>query len=449
MFLPGLWFAQLSWEPKGKVMDRCSPPTRLALTALAVGLMFPIPVTARAADAPRYTIKPIVQRGDPAGDLRIKSTGGFEFGTLNDKGQVTFVTPNSAGGGMLVRYAGGVLTPIAVAGRDAPVLGTWPQGLGFDSPVSMNQSGNIVFNPGTSPTRSFGTFRWDAQTQQVTPVAVSGMPAGADLTFAAGGGSVPVINNHGEIAFVAQVKEATGAARDAVFLGSPDGKLQPVALAGQALPGGGTLQNAMLPALNDAGVVAFLARPQGQPAFSGYVWEQGALAPVALVGGSAPGGGQFDSVLGIRLDNQSHAVLVAASLKGASGTLGLYRWAAGQLAAAVAPGQAMPGGGQLKSLQINADTTQGATISCANEKGEYAFLAQLKDGATAAYLLGADGQISLVLKSGTTTELGPITSVGKASDSFGVGLNSADQVAFVVRVGSGPDTMVLLSPAAP
>jgi hypothetical protein len=167
------------------------------------------------------------------------------------------------------------------------------------------------------------------------------------------------------------------------------------------------------------------------------------------VGGSAPGGGQFDSVLGIRLDNQSPAVLVAASLKGASGNLGLYRLAAGQLTRVVVPGQEMPGGGQLKSLQINADTTQGATVSYANEKGEYAFLAHLKDGSTAAYRLGADGQLSLILISGTATPLGQITSVGKASDSFGVGFNSAGQAAFCVKIGSGPDTMVLLTPAAP
>jgi hypothetical protein len=88
--------------------------------------------------------------------------------------------------------------------------------------------------------------------------------------------------------------------------------------------------------------------------------------------------------------------------------------------------------------------------------GQHAFIATLTDGARAAYLMDADGKLSLILKSGTATELGKVTQLGRNTfvagltrGGQGVGLNSQGQEALPVQIEGGPFTIVLLTPAAP
>lgn len=121
----------------------------------------------------------------------------------------------------------------------------------------------------------------------------------------------------------------------------------------------------------------------------------------------------------------------------------------------VAQGQEMPGGGRLQSLQMASGYVEWDTVSFASETGQHAFLATLEDGSSAAYRLDAGGKLALILKSGTTTELGKITRVGGTPTqqglmgSHGIALNSRGQVAVSVQIDNGPDTLVLLTPAAP
>src|SRR2546422_67111 len=86
-------------------------------------------------------------------------------------------------------------------------------------------------------------------------------------------------------------------------------------------------------------------------------------------------------------------------------------------------------------------------VSAANEAGEHAFLAILEDNSTAAYRMDAAGKLSLILKSGTTTDLGTITQVG--SGDAAPNLNSKGQVALTVQLDGGNDTLALLTPTAP
>jgi hypothetical protein len=86
-----------------------------------------------------------------------------------------------------------------------------------------------------------------------------------------------------------------------------------------------------------------------------------------------------------------------------------------------------------------------------NELGQHAFLATLADNSTALYRLDADGQISLMLKSGMATGMGVITQVGvpvpaAEPEGVGVGFNSSGQAAFTARFNGGVTTLVLLSP---
>jgi hypothetical protein len=278
------------------------------------------------------------------------------------------------------------------------------------------------------------------------------LPATGNLTFADGGGGLPAINNPGDIAFPAAVLNAAGKPSDGLFFRGRGGKLEAVALPDQELPGGVKVGQAVSASLNDAGVVAFLTSPAAASALAGgtptaaFLWSQGTATPMVLPGMAAPGGGQFQAVAWPRVNNANSTVLLAASVKGGGGPWGLYRFAGGAITPLVVPGQAMPGGGQFKDLLLL------GYISPANEAGQHVFEAILADGSQAAYRLDADGKLSLVLKSGMTTDLGPFTRFADPNGSnvsFGISLNNKGQIAMVTESGSNPDTLVLLTPTAP
>jgi hypothetical protein len=404
-----------------------------------------------------YRLQPIARLGEMIGDVRIKAGGHFEIGALNDSGQIVFITSSADAGRLLIQFADGKLIPIVSAGKVAPG-GKWSKTVNILSPVSMNRLGNIVFAAEVTveDKTSLGTFLWDYQSQRVTAVALKGMPAVNNLTFELGGGLTPVINNRDEIALVAQVKNVVGQARSAVFFLGQDGKLLPVALPDQELPDGGTVVNAFLPSLDETGRITFFARRSGHPGDTPYIWEKGAIAPLPLAGLDLPPGKKFEGVTALRVNNKTRAVLLVVHLYDSAGDYdALYYHADSKLTPVVVPGQAMPGGGTFKALQFGPGegfirrVAFANGISFANEAGQHAFLARLQDDTTAAYRLDPDGQLSLILKSGTTTDLGTITNVGGAGSSFGIGLNSRGQVATTVRVNDGADTIVLLIPTLP
>jgi hypothetical protein len=60
--------------------------------------------------------------------------------------------------------------------------------------------------------------------------------------------------------------------------------------------------------------------------------------------------------------------------------------------------------------------------------------------------------LSLILKSGMTTDLGPFTRFGDPNGSHfsvGLSLNNQGQIAMAIESGSNPDTLVLLTPTTP
>jgi hypothetical protein len=329
---------------------------------------------------------------------------------------------------------------------------------------SLNQSGNLVF-PGLVRVGSkdvFRTFLWDRQAQQVTALTLPGMPAARDLTFE--GGISGVINNRNEIVFGAILHDAAKNEHLGVLLRRPDGQLQAVALPGQELPDGRKLAHASQPSLNDAGVVAFMAQRQGDPIPTGapespetaYVWENGTLSSLVELGAEAPGGGKIAWIWYVDVNNRNRSVLLQAILDrpwraGTSGPHGLYLAVEGKLVPVAVPGQEMPGGGQLKSV-VGIRPGSLESVSWANERGQHTFIAEITEAGitrTALYMLEPDGQISLVLKSGTATELGLITRIGAAAGSRSVALNSKGQIAVPLKISGLPEMLVLLTPQGP
>jgi hypothetical protein len=427
------------------------PGLRLVLVA---SLSLLIPAGAHAQSS--FKMQPIAKLGDRVGDTPLLVTNGYlHVGALNDNDEIIFSAADTDDSEALIQYAGGKLTTLAARGMDGP-NGKWPQNVRFMPSVSMNQLGDAVFGAGMifGTTLDFQTFRWDHQTRQVFPVAPTGTPAINGLTFW-GSGLIPVINNHNDIAFVAGVGYRPRTPPQGVFFLGGDGQLRPVAIPGQPLPDGRRIAEAFNPDINDAGLVAFMARGTTDSAttWSAYVWDHGVITPVVLAGTTrtpGPGGALVATVWSVWLNQANHDVLLEASLNSANDPVGLYLFSGGQLKQVAVPGQEMPGQG---TLQFETGPSYG------NNKGQHAFLGVLQDGLTAAYLIDAEGRLSLLLKSGLVTNIqGPgiaspiyLTNVGEGAEggSFGVALNNKGEVALTVSINGGADTLVLLTPAGP
>jgi hypothetical protein len=107
----------------------------------------------------------------------------------------------------------------------------------------------------------------------------------------------------------------------------------------------------------------------------------------------------------------------------------------------------MPGGGFSKGLQ-EIGLAGASALSPANAAGQHAFLASLQDGSSAAYRVDETGGISLILKSGMTTELGAINEVG-APFGGGIGINAKGQIVLPVQIDDGRVSVALLTPTTP
>jgi hypothetical protein len=397
---------------------------------------------------PIYSIQPIIKLGDQAGSVPLQAQDGyFDIGTLNDSGQIIFTATDSPDSEALIQYNGGTFMPIVSRGATYPG-GTWPQNVRVMPTVQMNQTGSAVFAAGvfdaTGP--QFDSFLWDGRSKQVAPIAARGQ-AVAQNGALVGTGMMPVINNKNEMVLSVKVGQAAGQPQYGLFFSGSDGSLKKIVAPGDTLPDGKTVAAAGYPDLNDAGVVAFEARGVGDnaDAWSAYTWADSTITPIGVVGqrpssSVQPANIQIASIASVWLNNNNNnSALIEANINSPTGPVGLFRFSGGQLTPLAVPNQRMPDGGILRNE---------LGPSYANELGQHAFVAELADGSTAAYLIDTSDALSTILKSGTTTPLGTITSVGMGSGgaSFGIGLNSKGQVAVTLGINGGVDTLALLTP---
>jgi hypothetical protein len=400
-----------------------------------------------------YKTLPILKAGETVGTVPLRPSSTF-FGTaINDAGQVAFFAQDQKGGVPLLLANGGAVTAITVGGGQAPGDALWLEKSDLSDlyQVSMNRHGSLVFatlvKVGNRTVAR--NFLRDAASGTLVPIVLPGLPAGDDLTL--NEGTTGAINSRGEIAFFGLGASASGGARDGVFFRSPDGALTRVVITGDALPGGGTVQRALWPSLNDEGRVAFIASRkedaqvgQGKPELA-YLWEKGVLSPTVPLGAEAPGGRKIAHVWYVYVNNKNRNVLLQAILdKPWTGPHGLYLLRDGQLVAVATPGQEMPGGGQLQRVRPEG-------TSAPNDLGQHAFVAEVREEGrlhTALYLMDADGTVSLVLKSGAVTELGTITRVGSStSPARYVALNGKGQIALPLKLDGVPEMLALITPA--
>jgi hypothetical protein len=396
---------------------------------------------APATPAVAPTLQRIVALGDPVAGVTIGEDSSFGVGALNNRGQICFTTEDEDAGRLLVQRSEDGFKLLAAPGAHGPA-GRWPDNLWIDQPVSMNQAGSVVFSGLLVPAGGGGggTFVWSYPDRKVTPVAVPGMASVGDQSFDWAAGPSPTISNQGEIALVAQVRNSAGRSYYGVFVRQSDKRLTPIAVPDQVMPDRKVIISAYQPTIRDDGVVGLLLKRQGDALEYPFVWEKGALAALPTAG-IRPRGKLLIGFSGIWVNNANRAVLLDAQLHSLAGHFhGLYRVVDGKLSPVAEPGQPMPGGGTLSTVHEHG-------VSAPNDRGQHAFLATLDGGATALYRLDADGTVSLLLKSGMSTNLGKVTNVGQGhGDSWGVGINGEGKVALVVSVADGPDTLVVSAP---
>src|SRR5579872_1420971 len=182
-------------------------------------------------------------------------------------------------------------------------------------------------------------------------------------------GSQPIVapvNSRGQVAFYASVARAKAA--EGIFLSTASG-ITKAAAVGDAVPGGGVLSEFArhpLPALNDAGKIAFGASVAGARASEGiFLAAEGRLKAIALSGTDAPGvrNGtvvEFDAPV---LNNRDEIAFVGTVRQGRERRQVLYLYSGGVLRKLVAGGDPAPrGGGTFDRFGLPAINNKGLVV---------------------------------------------------------------------------------------
>jgi hypothetical protein len=236
---------------------------------------------------------------------------------------------------------------------------------------------------------------------------------------------VAPVNGRGQVAFYASVARAK--ANEGIFLATAS-RITKVAAVGDAVPGGGVLSEFArhpLPALNDAGKIAFGATVAGARATEGiFLAADDRLKAIALTGTDAPGvrNGTFVEFDAPVLNNRDEIAFVGTVRRGRETLQVLYLYSGGVLRKLVAGGDPAPRGGTFDRFGLPA----------INNKGVVAFPAIVEHGAILGgiFAVGAS-ELHLLVAAG---EIGP---GGQMLVRFSerAAIDDEDNVAFVAHLG--------------
>ncbi|HXJ77246.1 MAG TPA: choice-of-anchor tandem repeat NxxGxxAF-containing protein [Candidatus Methylomirabilis sp.] len=243
--------------------------------------------------------------------------------------------------------------------------------------------------------------------------------------------SLPIVapvNGKGQVAFFATILR--GAASEGIFLASGK-QISKVALEGDRVPGGGTISGFgrhPIPALNEAGAVAFAAAVTSGNAVEGiFVAMRGRLQTIALAGATSPGfpSGTLANLDAPALNDRGDVAFLATVRRGRETTDAVYLWADGKLRKVVAQGDPAPAGG----------TFAGFGPPALNNKGVIVFGAVVEGrGVPGGVFLAEAGKVKMILGAGEDTPLGGIF----AKFSERITLNDAGTVAFHAHLKGAP-----------
>jgi len=329
-----------------------------------------------------------------------------------------------------------ILQRVVVAGQPAPGGGVFERFSIEVLPVvaPVNSHGHVAFFATILRGRtSEGYFR--ATGRRIDTIAAQGDAAPGGGTFSGfGRHPIPALNEAGDVAFAAAV--SGGKTVEGIFA-TTGRRLRAVAVVGGAAPGiaSGTFANLDAPALNDRGDVAFLATVRrGRETVEAIYLSSGAtLSKIVAQGDPAPAGGAFAG-FGVPALNAAGAVAFAAVVEGRAVPGGVFVASAGRIRMLVGAGDETPIGG------IFAKFSERVAV---NSAGAVAFTSLLKDAPVAQGVFVVEGG-----RPRKVVALGDGAPGGGVFSHFGLwpALSAAGAVAFTASVdGGGPPAGVFVA----
>lgn len=440
---------------------------QLALPAVSTALLLPSTVLAQD-----YDFKVVAMGSEVApeagGDLYDEY---FEPWALNKHGELAFITytlPSNAG----VIYAGtgeGAPRKVVRSGETAPdgaTLSDWgPMGL------ALNDRGELAFNffaqQQGAPFPELGLYRSDER-GQLSAVLTPGVTEAPGFGPFLSSNHHPEINKRGDISFAANVPTSLGLAGspglgNGAFVADRDGTIRRVAAPGDLSPEGRRFDQVINPASNDRGDVVFAGHVAdeecvtfgGNPAMprncgtSIYLYRHdGEQLAIARQGASAPGGGTYRFAWNPLINERGDVAFIGdlSTPPTFFREMGLYLHSRGETFPIVRTGDALPGGGHLRTV-----TNFAIDNYSLNDRGEVAFNASLDTvGTTGARDNGlyvwSEGELQLVARTGTVVPgVGTLASLQPFGFNGAV-MNDRGQVAFVARLDTGRVVLLIASP---
>ncbi len=273
---------------------------------------------------------------------------------------------------------------VAATGQSAPGGGTFERFSVEALPVvaPVNSRGQVAFFATLLRGRASEGF-FLATRARIDKIAAEGDAApGGGIFSGFGRHPIPALNEAGDVAFAAAV--SGGKTVEGIFLASRN-RLRAVAVAGSAAPGvvSGTIASLDAPALNDRGTAAFLAtiRRGRESVEAIYRASSGKLIKVVAQGDAAPAGGAFAG-FGVPALNNAGAVAFAAVVEGRTVPGGVFVTEGPRTRMLVGAGEESPIGG------IFAKFSERVAL---NDAGAVAFTAVLKDASAAEAIFVVEG----------------------------------------------------------
>lgn len=280
--------------------------------------------------------------------------------SLNASGKAAFAATVEGGraSDAVLAWSGGKLTAVAQSGARAPGV---PGAAFFDfAPPALNDAGDTAFLATLRRGRETLDSIYLSAKGQLVKVAAAGDAAPGGGSFAAL--AAPVLNAGGTVAFAAVVEG--GPTPGGVFTAGSAG-LRQVVGAGDAAPGGGVFARiSEHVGLDDAGRVAFgafLGQGGGPGGRRGGVFlsADSVIAPVALLGDAAPGGGTFAAFGDAPSLASDGGLAFIAAIDGSPGTTGVYASGPEGLLRMAGPGDMTADGQAIGDFPLNASVAAG------------------------------------------------------------------------------------------
>ena len=339
---------------------------------------------------------------------------------VNDAGQVVFHASVGGGGqGIWRSDPGAPSSPILIAAGGEPIPGD--PAVSFTSLTNgpaLTNDGRVGFSAGHSDGNRAVWLQSPGGALQLVAVEGGPAPGPPGTTYGGFGGTLgeASFSTQGHVAFQASLAGVGGA----IVGGHPDAGLALLVQQGQVADGTGGAtfdgnQVGSAPCISVRGEVAFRRNALGKPG----IWKATAAghAAVAYAGDPAPGTAQTFQSFGTPAVNARGQVAFSAALAGgAPGDEGIWVLEDGALELVARTGDPVP---DAPGLSFVAFLSGGINFPgpSLNDPGQLAFMATLSDGERGLYARTADGVLLSVAREGGTFQGQPITLVSYSVNS--------------------------------